>query len=66
MVGDQLLMFGDKGLLALVEVKPDAFKEVASAQILGGKSTWIVPVLSNGLIYARSGETLVALSAGAK
>jgi outer membrane protein assembly factor BamB len=66
MVGDQLLVFGDKGLLALVEVKPDAFKEVASAQILGGKSTWIVPVLSNGLIYARSGETLVALNAGAK
>ncbi len=65
LAGQHLLAFSDKGLLASVEASPAGFKEIASTQILGGKSTWIVPVLANGRIYARSLENLVCLDAGA-
>ena len=65
LAGQTLLAFSDKGLLAAVEASPGGFKELASTQILGGKSTWIVPVLANGRIYARSLENLVCLDAGA-
>jgi len=49
----KLIVLGEKGRLAIVEAAPDAYKELASAQILTGKC-WTVPVLANGRIYARN------------
>ncbi len=65
LAGKNLLAFSDKGMLASVEASPAGYKELASVQILGGRSTWIVPVLANGRIYSRSLENLVCLDAGA-
>lgn len=57
----KLVIYGDSGKLAVAEASPDGFKQLASAQVLGGKSTWAVPVLANGKIYCRSLDKLVAL-----
>jgi outer membrane protein assembly factor BamB len=56
-----LILWGDRGKLGLAEPTPAGFRELASVQVLGGKDTWAAPVLSNGRIYCRSLEDLVAL-----
>ena len=50
---DKLIILSEKGKLVIAEVSPSAFKEISSAQILTGKC-WTMPVLSNGIIYARN------------
>lgn len=44
---------GEKGELLIAEAKPDAFKPLARAQVLGGKC-WTAPALANGHIYCRN------------
>jgi outer membrane protein assembly factor BamB len=62
MIADgKLIIYSDNGRLALAEASPAGFKQIASAQVLGGKSTWSVPVLANGKIYCRSLEKMVCL-----
>ncbi len=62
MIADgKLIIYSDTGKLAVAEASPSGYREIASAQILGGKNTWIVPVLANGKIYCRSLEQLVCL-----
>jgi outer membrane protein assembly factor BamB len=58
----KLIVYSDSGKLAVADASPDGFKELSSAQVLGGKSTWAAPVLANGKIYCRSLEKLAALS----
>ena len=53
LAGDKLVVLGEKGKLAIVEAAPDAYKELASAEVLTGKC-WTVPVLADGRIYARN------------
>jgi outer membrane protein assembly factor BamB len=56
MIADsKLLVISDKGELVVANAKPDSFRELARAQVLGGKC-WITPVLSNGLIYCRNAQ----------
>jgi outer membrane protein assembly factor BamB len=57
----KLIVYNDSGRLAVAEASPDGYREISGAQVLGGRSTWVAPVLSNGRIYCRSGETLVCL-----
>ena len=45
----------DGGELLVAEAKPDAFKELARAEILKGQC-WTSPVLSNGRVYCRSNK----------
>ena len=52
-VNGNVLAQCDRGPLVLVQAKPDAYKEVARAEIYGGKC-WTMPVISNGKIYARN------------
>jgi outer membrane protein assembly factor BamB len=62
----RLVVLSDRGELALYDVSPAGFKELARAQILGGKC-WTNPALSGGRIYARNAKgTLVCydLAAG--
>jgi len=62
MVADgKLILYSENGKLGIAEATPERFKLLTSAQVLGGKSTWAVPVLANGTIYCRSLEKLVAL-----
>jgi outer membrane protein assembly factor BamB len=58
--GEHLLVQSDRGPLVLVEARPDAFREVARAQVLGGKC-WTMPAISNGRIYARNTKEGVCL-----
>ncbi len=53
--GDQLLVLSDKGELVLAAAKPDAYKEIARADVLDGKC-WSTPTLAGGYIFARSTE----------
>ncbi len=58
-----LLIFGTDGRLALVEARPDAYKEIGSLQALSGRS-YAPPSLANGRLYLRSNRELVAYHVG--
>ncbi len=53
MSGDRILALSDKGELVLFNATPDAYKELARADVLDGKC-WSTPTLAGGRIYARS------------
>jgi outer membrane protein assembly factor BamB len=55
-----LFILGEKGLLALAEATPEAYKEKARHQLLDAK-TWTMPSLSRGRLYVRSEAELLAL-----
>ncbi len=50
---DKLLALSDKGELVMIEAKPDAYTELARADVLDGKC-WSTPTLAGGFIFARS------------
>jgi hypothetical protein len=50
---DQVLALSDKGELVMIAAKPDAYTELARADILDGKC-WSTPTLAGGFIFARS------------
>jgi outer membrane protein assembly factor BamB len=62
----KLICLSETGRLVLAPATPSGYKEIASGQVVGGKSTWAVPVLSNGRIYCRSQENLVCLDVRGK
>jgi len=64
-VDGMLLVQGARGELFLAEAKPDAYKEIARAQPLVGKS-WTMATLSNGRIYARSSTHAICLDVSGK
>ena len=60
LVDNHVLVQGDRGPLVLVEAKSESYREVARAQVLGGKC-WTMPVVSDGRIYARNTKEGVCL-----
>ncbi|HEV8607991.1 MAG TPA: PQQ-binding-like beta-propeller repeat protein [Tepidisphaeraceae bacterium] len=64
-VDGMVLVQGARGDLVLAEAKPDAYKELARAQPLVGKS-WTMATLSNGRIYARSSTHAICLDVSGK
>ncbi len=56
----RLFVLGEKGQLALVVAVPDAYRELARAQPLEGK-TWTMPTLSDGRLFLRNEAQMVAL-----
>ena len=59
-VEDMLLVLGERGNLALLEATPDAYRELAQFQVLKGKC-WTSPVYTDGILYLRNHEEMVAL-----
>ncbi len=60
LAGDQMIALSDAGELVLIDAKPDAYKELARADVLDGKC-WSTPILANGRIFARSTKEAVCL-----
>lgn len=55
-----LIVLGDRGTLALVEAKPDAYREKSRTKVFASK-TWTVPTFVGGRLYLRDQNELVAL-----
>lgn len=55
-----LLALSDAGELVLAAAEPGAYRELARAKVLDGKC-WTTPVISNGLVFARSTKEAVCL-----
>lgn len=53
MADGKLIIRGDKGVLAIAEATPEAYKQIAFAKVLGGMC-WTMPVLADGKIYVRN------------
>ena len=65
LAGDQVIALSDAGELVLIDAKPDAYKELARADVLDGKC-WSTPILANGRIFARSTKEAVCLDVSGK
>lgn len=63
-VGGKLLVLRESGELVLIEPNPTNYTEIARYQALSGTS-WNHPAFSNGRIYARSNNQIVALDVAA-
>ncbi|MDG1324797.1 MAG: PQQ-like beta-propeller repeat protein [Opitutales bacterium] len=61
--GDYLIALADDGVLSLVKATPSKYTELARKKVLDGKC-WSTPILSNGLVFARSTSEGVCLDAG--
>lgn len=57
----KLILLGERGLLGTATATPQAYREISSAHVIGGKDVWVVPVLANGRIYVRSKGDLICL-----
>jgi outer membrane protein assembly factor BamB len=55
-----LIVLGDKGQLVLVEASSKAYREKGRVQMFKGK-TWTVPTLSDGRLFVRDENEMVAL-----
>lgn len=56
-----LYCYSDRGELALVEANPSGFKVVSQTKVeLGSDQHWSHPVIDNGRLYLRHGNTLIA------
>ena len=58
--GDKLIALADNGELAVVQATPRKYDELARKKVLRGKC-WSTPILSNGLVLARSTQEAVCL-----
>jgi outer membrane protein assembly factor BamB len=65
LVGDRVLALADNGDLVTFDAKPDAYHEISRAKVLDGKC-WTTPVVSNGMIFARSTKEAVCLDVSGK
>ncbi len=55
------ILEGKTGMLRLVEASTKEYKELASAQVLGGHDVWAPPALSDGKLVIRDMEKMVCL-----
>lgn len=63
---DRLYCYGEKGKLALLEANPTAYVEHGTIDIEPGEGPhWAHPSLSNGILYIRHGDALLAFNVAA-
>jgi hypothetical protein len=60
LAGGKILALSDTGELVAAAADPTAYKELARAKVLSGKC-WTTPVVSNGLVFARSTKEAVCV-----
>jgi outer membrane protein assembly factor BamB len=65
LVGDVLVALSDAGELVLVSAEPDAYRELARADVLAGKC-WSTPAFSDGALYLRSTREAVKVDLSGK
>jgi hypothetical protein len=63
--GDKLIALSDTGEVAVVEATPSQYKELGRKKVISGKC-WSTPVLSNGMVLARSTQEAVCLEVKAR
>ena len=56
----KLYVMGGGGNLGLIEATPEGFHPLSRARVLEGK-TWTMPSLSNGVLFLRNSEEMIAL-----
>ena len=59
-MGKNLLLLTDGGMLALVAADPKEFREISRAQVCG--KTWCNPAWADGKLYLRDGKELMAVA----
>lgn len=60
-VNNQLIGYSEKGELFLANATPTEFALVSKTKVaLGSEQHWAHPVVSNGILYVRHGNTLIA------
>ena len=62
LAGDRVLALADNGDLVTFQATPDGYHELSRAKVLNGKC-WTMPVVANGMIFARSTKEAVCLDA---
>jgi outer membrane protein assembly factor BamB len=62
--GMVFILDGKTGMLRLLEANTTQYKELASAQILGGEDVWGPPALSDGRLVIRDMNKMVCLQVG--
>lgn len=55
----KLIILGERGKLAMAEAKPEAYTQLAEAQVIDGKC-WTMPTLANGKLYLRSQKNIIS------
>lgn len=60
-VDGHLLVVGERGILALVEATPEAYRLKAKTDLKLTFPAWNPPVLANGVLYVRGARELAAL-----
>ena len=59
--GNKLIGYSEKGELFLAEANPTEFKLISKTKVgLGTAQHWAHPVIDNGILYLRHGDTLIA------
>lgn len=56
LAGDDLIVQGDQGQIAIVKATPEGYKETASGKFFDQGKCWNMAILSNGKLYARSAK----------
>jgi hypothetical protein len=57
----KLIVYGERGTLALAEISPRQYKEISQAPVFDDK-TWTVPTLSGGRLFLRNEKELTCLN----
>ncbi|QEF98480.1 outer membrane biogenesis protein BamB [Stieleria maiorica] len=63
LVGEKLVVLSDAGEVVIAAASPDAYHELARADVLSGKC-WSTPAYSDGRIYVRSTEEAACIEIG--
>jgi outer membrane protein assembly factor BamB len=64
---DRLYLFSERGVVALAEASPEAYKEHGRFSLeTGSLPTWSHPVVSNGKLFLRDQDTIYAYDVHAK
>ncbi|MDA1191261.1 MAG: PQQ-like beta-propeller repeat protein [Candidatus Poribacteria bacterium] len=64
LAGGDLIVFGDKGQLAVAPISPKGFTQRVSATVMNASKTWTVPTLADGKLYLRNQSELICLIVG--